>query len=102
MAQTRSRNLQQGTNEFLRSLVQNGNMRQRTGLQRTTLSGRQALTTTFTNTNEATGQPESVTVVTTQLRDGRILYMIAVAPENERGVFQNAFRTVMQSVRING
>lgn len=103
VAQTQSRNLQQATNEFLRSLAQgNGNMRQRTGLQRTTLSGRTAYTTSFTNVNEATGQAESVTVVTTQLRDGRLLFMIAVAPENEAGNFQNAFRTIMRSVQING
>jgi peptidase M48-like protein len=103
VAQTQSRNLQQATSEFLRGLVQgNGNMRQRTGLQRTTLSGRTAYTTSFTNINEATGQAENVTVVTTQLQDGRLLNMIAVAPENEAGVFQNAFRNVMRSIQING
>ena len=103
VAQTQSRNLQQATNEFLRGLVQgNGNMRQRTGLQRTTLSGRTAYTTSFTNINEATGQAENVTVITTQLRDGRLLYMIAVAPQNETSVFQNAFGNVMRSVQLNG
>ena len=102
VANTQSRNLQQATNEFLQGLVQSNNMRQRSGLQRTTLGGRAALTSSFTNTNEATGQTENVTVVSTQLRDGRLLYMIAVAPENEAGVFQNAFRTVLRSVQING
>ncbi len=103
VAQTQSRNLQQATNEFLQGLAQgNGNMRQRTGLQRTTFAGRNAFTSSFTNINEANGQPESVTVITTQLRDGRLLYMIAVAPENEAGNFQTAFRNVMQSVQING
>jgi hypothetical protein len=102
VANTQSRNLQQATNEFLQGLVQSNNMRQRSGLQRTTLGGRTGLTSSFSNTNEATGQTESVTVVTTQLRDGRLLYMIAVAPDNETGVFQNAFRNVLRSVRING
>jgi beta-barrel assembly-enhancing protease len=103
VAQTQSRNLQQATNEFLRGLVQgNGAMRQRTGLQRTTLAGRAAFTTSFSNTNEATGQAENVTVITTQLRDGRVLYMIAVAPQNDSGAYQNAFRNVMQSVQISG
>jgi Zn-dependent protease with chaperone function len=103
VAQTQSRNLQQGTNEFLQGLAQgNGNMRQRTGLQRTTFAGRNAFTSSFTNINEATGQPESVTVITTQLRDGRLLYMIAVAPQNEAGSFQQAFSTIMRSVQING
>lgn len=103
VAQTQSRSLQQATTEYLRSLInENGNMRQQTGLQRTTLSGRTAYTTSFSNINEATGQAETVTVVTTQLRDGRLLYMIAVAPQNEAGVFQNAFRNVMRSVQISG
>jgi hypothetical protein len=102
VANTQSRNLQQATNEFLQGLIQSNNMRQRTGLQRTTLGGRNALTSSFSNTNEATGQIENVTVITTQLRDGRLLFMIAVAPQNEAGVFQNAFSNVMRSVRING
>ncbi|HYJ87305.1 MAG TPA: M48 family metalloprotease, partial [Pyrinomonadaceae bacterium] len=102
VANTQSRNLQQATNEFLQGLIQSNNMRQRTGLQRTTLGGRTGLTSSFSNTNEATGQVENVTVVTTQLRDGRLLFMIAVAPENEAGVFQNAFRNVLRSVQING
>jgi hypothetical protein len=102
VAQTQSRNFQQATNEFLQGLAQSNNMRQRTGLQRTTLGGRAGLSTSFTNINEATGQAENVTVITTQLRDGRLLYMIAVAPENEAATFQNAFRTVMRTVQING
>ena len=102
VANTQSRNLQQATNEFVQALAQSNNMRQQSGLQRTTLGGRAALTSSFSNTNEASGQTENVTVVTTQLRDGRLLYMIAVAPNNEAGVFQNAFRNVMRSVRING
>jgi hypothetical protein len=39
-------------------------------------------------------------VITTQLRNGQLFYMIAVAPQNERN-FEDAFRTIMQSVRIN-
>ena len=50
--------------------------------------------------NEATGRPEMVRVITTQLRDGQLFYMIAVAPQNERN-FENAFNTIMRSVRIN-
>src|SRR4030095_749379 len=83
VAQTQNRGLQQATNEFLSSLgAGNGNMRQRSGLQRMTVAGRTGLTTTLSNVNEATGQPEVVTVVTTQLRNGQVLYMIAVAPDN--------------------
>lgn len=103
VAQTQNRNLQQATNEFLNSLgAGNGNMRQRSGLQRTTVGGRSGLTTTLTNINEATGQAEVVTVITTQLRDGQLFYMIAVSPQNESTSYQAAFRNILRSLQING
>ncbi|HEV7799262.1 MAG TPA: M48 family metallopeptidase [Pyrinomonadaceae bacterium] len=102
IAQTQSRNLQQATNEFLNSLgAGSGNLRQRSGLQRTTVAGRTGLTTTLTNINEATGQAEVVTVITTQLRNGQLFYMIAVAPENESASYQAAFRNILRSLQIN-
>jgi hypothetical protein len=39
-------------------------------------------------------------VITTQLRNGQLFYMIAVAPQSERN-FETAFQNIMQSVRIN-
>jgi hypothetical protein len=103
VAQTQSPNLQQATDEFLNSLGQgNGNLRQRSGYQRTTVAGRPGLTTSLSNINEATGQPEIVTVVTTQLRNGGLFYMIAVAPENDAGRYQPAFSNILRSLQING
>ena len=102
LGQTQSRNLQQATTEFLNGLAQgNTNLRQRSGLVRTTVGGRAGLTTTLTNVNEATGQAEAVTVITTQLRDGQLFYMIAVAPENESASYQAAFRNVLRSLQIS-
>src|SRR6185436_412077 len=50
VADTQSRNLQQATTELLNSLGSgNGNLRQRTGLQRTTIAGRSGLTTSLDN-----------------------------------------------------
>jgi hypothetical protein len=102
VAQTQSRNLQQATNELLNSLgVGNGSLRQQSGFQRTTVAGRSGLTTTLANINEATGQAEVVTVITTQLRNGELFYMIAVAPQNESGSYQAAFRNILRSVQLN-
>jgi len=101
VAQTNSRNLQSATQEFINGLAQgNSGMRSNGGYQRTTLSGRTALWSSLTNVNEATGRPENVRVITTQLRNGQLFYMIAVAPQNERN-FENAFQTILQSIRIN-
>lgn len=102
IAQTQTRNLQQATQEFLSGLTQgNRNMRQRSSLQRTTVGGRTGLTTTLTNINEATGQAEVIPVITTQLRNGQLFYMIAVAPENESATYQAAFRNILRSLQIN-
>ena len=101
VGQTNSRNLQQATSELINNLAQgNNNLRTNGGYQRTTMSGRSALWTSLTNVNEATGRPENVRLITTQLRNGQLFYMVAVAPQNERN-FETAFSNVMQSVRIN-
>ena len=101
-AQTNNRNnLQRASEELINSLAQgNSNLRTNSGFQRTTLSGRNALYVSLNNVNEATGQRELVRLITTQLRDGQLFYMIAVAPQNERN-FEGAFDTIMRSLRIN-
>jgi len=101
IAQTNSRNLQSGTQELINSFAQgNNNLRTSGGYSRASLSGRNALITTLTNVNEATGRPEIIRLITTQLRNGQLFYMVAVAPQNERG-FENAFNQILRSVRIN-
>ena len=93
--------LQRATDELLNSLAQgNNNLRRSGGYQRTTIDGRNALWSTLSNTNEATGRAESIRLITTQLRNGQLLYMIAVAPQNERN-FEGAFQNMLRSIRIN-
>ena len=101
VGQTRSRDLQTGTQEFVNGLAQgNRNLRTSGGYQRTTLSGRQGLVATLINVNEATGRQENIRLITTQLRNGQLFYMIAVAPQGERN-FEGAFQSIFNSVRIN-
>jgi len=82
-------------------LSQNNNLRQQTGLTRTNVSGRNGLSTRLTNLNEATGQTEVINLVTTQLRNGQLFYMIAVAPQNEYNTYQGAFSNVLRSLQLN-
>ena len=101
VAQTNNRNLQRATEEIINSFAQgNRNLRANGGYQRTTIDGRAALWSTLTNVNEATGRPETIRLVTTQLSNGQVLYMVAVTPQGERN-FDNAFQRVLTSVRIN-
>lgn len=100
--QTRSRNLQQATNEFINGLQQSsGNLRARTGYQPVNIDGRSGLLLTLGNVNEATGQPEVINVVTVQLRNGELFYMIAVSPESDYGSYQNVFLNILRSVQLN-
>ena len=101
VAQTNNRNLQRATEEIINSFAQgNRNLRANGGYQRTTIDGRAALWSTLTNVNEATGRPETIRLITTQLSNGQVLYMVAVTPQGERN-FDNAFQRVLTSVRIN-
>jgi hypothetical protein len=102
LSRVSSRNLQQATDEFIGNLGQgNQNLRQRTGYQRGTVSGRTALAMTLSNINEATGQQEIITVYTTLLRNGDLFHMIAVAPQNEFNNYQGVFNNVLRSIRLS-
>lgn len=99
-----SRNLQQATDELIRSLAQggNGNMRQQSAYQRGTIDGRNALAMTLSNVNEATGREEFVTVYTTMLQNGDLFYVISVAPRDEFNTYSRTFQNVLRSIRLNG
>jgi predicted Zn-dependent protease len=95
-------NLQQDTNQLLQNFAKsNPNLRRETNYARDTIGGRQALTTRLTNVSEVTGQPESITLSTTRLRDNSILFVIGVAPQAEAGSYQETFRRVRQQIQLN-
>ena len=95
-------NLQTATNELIASLTQsNPNMRRASNPRRTTIDGRPGLQTTLTNVSDATGQEETVQLLTTQTRDGDLFYTIAVAPRDEYPDYRAAFQRVVNSIRLN-
>jgi hypothetical protein len=100
--QTRSRNLQQATDEFISGLQRgNSNLRARGGYQRVDVDGRYGQLLVLDNANEATGRAEIINVVTTQLRSGELFYMIAVSPSDDYRAYQNTFLTIIRSLRLN-
>jgi hypothetical protein len=102
IAQTNSRSLQQASDQFLNNLQQgSANLRARTGYQRTYIGNRNGLSISLSNTNEATGQPEVVNVVTTLLRNGELLYIISVAPQGDYNNYQSTFQNILRSVQLN-
>ena len=95
-------NLQRDTDALVQAFAK-GNPQLRTsgGYTRDRISGRNALRATLSNVSEVTGQPESVSLTTTQLADGRVLYLIGVSPQNEANAYQDAFQRVRQSVQLS-
>lgn len=104
VANTGSRNLRAASDQYLQSLLQgeNGYLRpQSRGYQRASLAGRSALAMPLAGRSPVTGQNENVVVYTTLLRDGSLFYVVTVAPQQDYGAFQRAFRNVLSSLRIN-
>ncbi len=104
MAQSRSNDLQQATQDYVNGLMQgegNNYLRQSTNYTRTTLGGRNAYATTLSGRSPLTNRNEVVNVVTTQLRNSSLFYVIAVSPENESANYNNAFSNMLRSIRLN-
>lgn len=96
-----SGNLQRDTQRLLTAFAQsNPNLRQQTALQRDSIGGRNGYTTILSNVSAVTGQRERIAFSTTQLRDGKLLYVVGVAPQTEAQTYDAAFRRVRQTVQI--
>ena len=102
MSRNETHDLQTATDESIRSLS-NGNpdLRRESGYDRVSLGNRNGLHTVLSNRSEASGQPETIELFTTQLRDGSLFYLIGVAPRAEANIYSNVFRRVASSVRFN-
>lgn len=103
-AQTRSNDLQQATQEYVSGLLQaqgNNYLRQSSNFTRTSIGGRNAYATTLSGRSPLTNQNEIVTIYTTQLRSGNLFYVTTVAPQTESSSYNNAFRNMIRSIRIN-
>jgi hypothetical protein len=101
VAQGGNGNLQRDSQALLQTFARgNPDLRQQSGFKRANVGGRDGLVTQLSNVSEVTGQQEYVTLTTTYLRDGNVLYMIGVAPRQEAGTYDQAFQRVRQSLEI--
>jgi hypothetical protein len=102
VAQGGTGNLQRDTQDLLRNFARsNPDLRNAGNARRESIGGRQGITQPLSNISNATGDPEYVALSTTQLRDGSLLYIIGVAPQDESGAYENAFRRVRQLVQLS-
>jgi len=102
IAQSNSRNLEQATEQYVNGVLQGNNyLRQSSDYSRASIGGRQALATVLSGVSPVTNRTEVVTVYTTQLRNGSLLYVAMIAPENESRSYNNAFSNMLRSIRLN-
>ena len=93
--------LQRATDSLLQSFARtNPQLRRQDGYSRVSVGGRQGLSTTLSNVSEVTGEREAVNLSTVQLRDGSILFLIGVAPQDEARLYFNTFSRVRQNLQI--
>jgi hypothetical protein len=94
-------NLRTATEELIESVAQgNPGLGRPSGFRNVTVSGRRGLQTTVVNVLEETKERETIHIVTTQLPDGNLFFMIAVAPEGQVRVYQPVFDRVVQSITL--
>jgi hypothetical protein len=92
--------LQTATDELIDSLGRgNANLSRPSRFDRVTIGDRRGLRTVLSNQSEV-GQPETIELVTTQMRDGNLFYTIAVAPRDAFGSYRGTFDRIVGSIQL--
>jgi Zn-dependent protease with chaperone function len=93
--------LQTATGELIASLSSgNPNLGRPSGYDNVSVAGRKGLRTTMSNKSEVTGQPETIEVFTTLMRDGSVFYVVGVAPRDSFRDYQNTFQRIVGSIQL--
>ncbi len=102
VAQSQGQSLRAVNDQMVEGLLRGSpNMRQLGRSTGTNAGTRYWMRTEFTNVNEATGRTENIALATTQLRNGNVLFISTVLPQNDSGLFQNAFANILTSLQLN-
>jgi len=97
-----ARNLRTGTNQLIQALAQsNPQLRQSGGYSNVRFAGRSGLSTVLNNVSDVTGQQERIALYTTQLTDGRLFFVVGVAPAREFSTYRPIFNRAVQSLQLN-
>jgi Zn-dependent protease with chaperone function len=97
-----TRNLQRDADSYVQGILQSNNyLRAQSNYSRVSLGGRNGLGIILSGTSPITRRSEVVTVYTTQLRNGDLFYIVAVAPQAESSNYNYAFRNMVSSIRFN-
>ena len=100
--QGRNNNIARDSEAYVNEMLQgNSYLSQRSDLAQTNVSGRQGYTTVLSGRSPITGRTEIVTIYTAQLRNGGLLYINTVVPDTEGQNYSYAFRSMLNSIRLN-
>jgi hypothetical protein len=103
LIQANARSGQSATQDYVDTLLQsNSYLRQRGSIMNTTLSGRSGNIVQLSGRSEITGETELVTIYTTLLPNGILVYIATVSPQSDSPQYENTFRSMINSLRING
>jgi hypothetical protein len=101
IARNETHDLLTAADELIESLRRgNPQMGQPSSYRSISIGNRPGLTSTVSNVSEATGARETIEVFTALMRDGNLLYVLAVAPVNVFDEYQDAFQRVVQSIQL--
>jgi hypothetical protein len=95
------RDLQVTTDDFIASQILSvAEARRPRHYRQATIADRPALHTVLSTVSAATAEPEQIEVFTTTLRDGTLLYVMAVTPRDRVSDYVATFRRVLGSIQI--
>jgi hypothetical protein len=87
---------------LLRNFAQSNPQLQQSGKAKNeSVAGQSGVTVQLANVSEVTGQPEYISLSTTELRNGGLLYVIGVAPRTEAGTYDTAFKKIRQNIQVS-
>ncbi len=95
--------LDDATNDLIGQIVQDSPHLSviRNSAQRINVNDGQALAVSLHGTNPNTGINERVTVVTRQLADEHLVYMLFVTPEREASQYRGVLNSMVNSIEVN-
>ncbi len=95
--------LESASDRYIGALLQNNSYLNPQGrYSRSSIDGRRALAIRLAGRSPVTGQTEVVTIYTTMMRNGTLFYIVNVAPSGDYRQYNQAFATILRSVRLNG
>lgn len=95
-------NIAQDSESFVNGMLQsNSYLQKRSNYSQAYFAGRQGRAITLSGRSPVTGRTEVVTTYTTLLRNGDLFYAATVVPEDESTSYYNAFRNMLNSIRLS-